>query len=695
MNRIGIDVGGTFTHTVAIDAQTLSIVHRVKVPTTHRAPEGVARGIVDSLLLLLQEGKIDPHEVGLIAYSTTQATNALLEGDVAAVGVLGMGRGALAERGTCIGKLELAPGRFLKTHHRFLDTRKYSRDAVKKALEELRAEGAEAFAISEAFSVDDPSREQEALAIAQELGLLATAGSDISRLYGLKARTRTAVINASMLPKMLESAEMTERSVREAGIQAPLMVMRSDGGVMSIDEMRRRPILTMLSGPAAGVAAAMMYLRISDGVFLEVGGTSTDISTIKNGKAQIQSAEVGGHRIYLRTLAVQTLGVAGGSIPRLKHGKVSQVGPRSAHIAGVGYAAFTDLEREASLQLIQPLARDPQDYLSLRGSQTAVTLTPTCAANLLSFVPEGDPARGDDSRLKSAFETAARALKTAPHTLAQSILTKATDPVQRTVRRMMEDGKLDAKVVALVGGGGGAAAIVPFLSRRMNVRHELSQNSDVLSAIGVALAMVRDSVERSVLDPTQDDILRIRKEAESAVMKMGADPQTIEVQIEIDPKKNTLRATATGATELRTKDLKGVVSAEEAKEIAKQSLGADPIPLGEAGAFRAFGWTPKRWFSKPRVRVVDREGVIRLQTNSGQVRVTAVSEAVQSIGHLAEEGASYGDGGKTIPDLFALHGNKILDLTGLLTSEQAQGIARVEFEGLPPEEAVLLLASFR
>ena len=122
--RIGIDVGGTFTDAVVIDANTYEVIAKRKIPTTHK--EGVAHGVVNIISTLMEENHIAPEDVVFIAHGTTQATNALLEGDVASVGIVGMAtgidaRGAKGE--TNVGDIELAPNKYLKSYHTFLDSK--------------------------------------------------------------------------------------------------------------------------------------------------------------------------------------------------------------------------------------------------------------------------------------------------------------------------------------------------------------------------------------------------------------------------------------------------------------------------------------------------------------------------------------------------------------------------------------------
>lgn len=119
--RLGIDVGGTFTDVVAVDSETRMVISRVKVPTTHTAPEGVAAGIVAGIEAIFAQSDIEAEEVAFIAHSTTQATNALLEGDVALVGVLGLldGFAPLARLQMRFPRLELAPGVPFETRFAF------------------------------------------------------------------------------------------------------------------------------------------------------------------------------------------------------------------------------------------------------------------------------------------------------------------------------------------------------------------------------------------------------------------------------------------------------------------------------------------------------------------------------------------------------------------------------------------------
>ncbi len=692
--RLGIDVGGTFTDVVAIDAGTRKLIASLKTPTTHDAPEGVAAGIVQGVRELFERGDVRPEEVAFIAHSTTQATNALLEGDVAKVAVLGLldRLPALARAQMRFRPLELAPGVAFRPAFAFV--RAGDEEAILRELDSFKASGVSAVACSQAFGVDRPQSEAQACAAARELDLFATSGHEVSSVYGLRARTRTAALNAAILPKMVRTARMTEDAVKRAAIGAPLMVMRSDGGVMDVREMERRPIMTLLSGPAAGVAGALLYENVTDGIFIEVGGTSSDCSAIRSGMPQLRPARVGGHRTMLRTLDVRTLAIAGGSLIRLGGTSIVDVGPRSAHIAGLKYASFVDpgVLQGAVVELIAPTAHDAPDYATLAARDgTRVALTPTCAANVLGYVPEGAFARGNASAARRAFEILGDRVRRDAESLAREVLAIAGAKLAAAIDELIADYELDREMLAIVGGGGGAAALIPFTAQRAGLDFRLARDAEVISPIGVALALVREVIERNIVDPSPDEILRVRREAQDAVIRAGASPERVEVSVEVDSRRNLVRATASGASELSEGAARPAADDAELHAVAARLLRA------RAEAIRCVASTEGlRVFEGHRVlRVLDRTGVGRLGLRNALVRQTTALKALEILPQTIEDATAFGDVGRALPDLYLLHGSRLSDFSGLISARQAVALASEELAGCDPQTRVVLLAAPR
>ena len=342
--RVGVDVGGTFTKAVAFDLAAGRVVAQSVVPTSHTHADGVAAGVVEAVASVVDE--TGAANVELVTYSTTQAVNALLEGDVGIVGVVGIGRRPdLRKVGkrTRLPTIELAPGKPLRTSHELLDvTDGLDVGAANAAIDRLIAGGAGAVAVAEAFSPDDDSNEQAVAALVEQRGLPVCTSSELTGLYGLELRAVTAAINASIIPIALQTADVVESGVAAVGVDSPVMVMRGDGGATDLPGFRKAPVRTLYSGPAASVAGALRHSRFADGVVVEIGGTSTNVAAIKRGHPTLSYVTVGSHATALRSIDVRVIGVAGGSMLRTRRRKVYGVGPRSAHIAALPYACFSD-----------------------------------------------------------------------------------------------------------------------------------------------------------------------------------------------------------------------------------------------------------------------------------------------------------------------------------------------------------------
>jgi N-methylhydantoinase A/oxoprolinase/acetone carboxylase beta subunit len=686
------------------------MVASIKVPTTHDHPDGVAAGIVAGLERLLGEHRIDPESIAFIAHSTTQATNALLEGDVAKVGVVTLG-GPVVRAFARFAPFALAEGvRFAPA---WLD----GRDP--RVLDAARAAGIEALAVSEAFAVDRPQREGALVAAARADGLAATSGAEVSAQYGLRARTRTAALNAAILPRMLRTSRVTARAVADARIPAPLMIMRSDGGVMDVTEVERRPILTMLSGPAAGIAGALFHENVTDGIFIEVGGTSADCSVIRRGQPQMRPARIGGHRTLLRTLDVRTIAVAGGSLARVaggaiedatgsvghgaggSHGyaaggsratgnKIVDVGPRSAHIAGYHYAAFTDgaLIDDARVDLSGGFVA------LLAAGGTRIAITPTCAANVLGMVPDDAFARGDAAAARRACEIAGAALGLDADALAHAILDRATQRLRATLDELIADYALERANVVLVGGGGGAAAIVPYAAQRLGFAHRIARDAHVISPVGVALALVRDVVERTIVDPTPADLARIRREAIDAAIASGAAPDRVEVVVEVDTARNRVRATASGATAL-VEGAQTAVAVDERAQLASAAthLRASSREGTVAGAVRLLARTAGLavFASANESAVVDERGVVRLVLPGAVTYETRAADVERVLARAVDEHTAFGDVGRALPDVFVLRGGRIGEFAGMGEAAQIAGLVADELAGVADDDSVVLV----
>lgn len=698
--RIGIDVGGTHTKAVAIDNSTHEIIGKSSVKTTHYHQAGVAAGVVEAFERCLNENNIDPEEVIFVAHSTTQATNALIEGDVANVGIVGMSGGGLegflARRQLRMKNIEITPGRQIKVFNTYIPRKELTKERVTSEIKSLKNRGAEVIVASMAFGVDSMKEEQFVYNIASDLGLPATMASEITKLYGLTRRTRTAVINASILPKMLDTANSTERSVRNAGVKVPLMIMRGDGGVMEISEMKKRPILTMLSGPAASVMGSLMYLRASNGIYFEVGGTTTNIGVIKNGRPAIDYCVLAGHKTYINSLDVRVIGVAGGSMIRVNKNGVSDVGPRSAHIAGLDYSVYLEEDEivDPQLELFSPKPGDPDDYVAIRcANGKRIAITTSCAANVLGIVQPHHFSYGNVNAARKAIKPLADYLGVSVEDVAQQILERAYEKLRPLIEELIEKYRLEPDQISFVGVGGGASALIGFCADKMGIRYNIPENAEVISSIGVALAMVRDVVERIVPNPTPDDIRKIKREAIDMAITSGATPDSVDVHIEIDPVTSKLTAIALGSTEVKTADMLRECTEDEARELAAQDMGKKPGEiklLCKNKFFYVFGCQEEK---QNLIRILDKKGFIKVQRKDAIAQVTKVSEYQRLVTKMWEDMTVYRSDSVMRPDFYLCAGAKLIDINSTTDFDHVLMLMDVEMSLLDPNDQIIVVAA--
>ncbi len=495
MIRIGIDVGGTFTDLVAVDAT--GRLHHAKSPST---PQDQSIGVLEGLSRLAEAMGLDRATLlartERIVHGTTVATNALLERKGAKVGlltteghrdVLEMREGLKDDRYD----LRQPPPEPLAPRRLRLGVRERIRadgrvevpldDAsLERAIGRLREERVESVAVCYLHGWRDPTHERATRAALERLlpGVPVSLSSEVLPQIKEFERLSTTVVNAYVQPALARYLGRLEERLRAAGYGGPVLVMTSHGGVATIEEIVRLAAGAVLSGPAGGIAAAQQVARVlalPDLVPFDMGGTSTDIALVRGGRASIAAdRRLAGQRIALSSLDIVSIGAGGGSIARVDEGGILQVGPESA-------------------------GADPGPACYGRGG---VQATVTDADLLLGYL---DAERFAGGRMRLDRAAAERAVGRIAEAL-RCDLTTAAAGIQRVIDTKMAAGVrlvsvrrgVDPRGFALLAFGGAAGLHVSAVARQLGMsRIVVPRLASVLSAYGMLASDLRVELARS------------------------------------------------------------------------------------------------------------------------------------------------------------------------------------------------------
>ncbi|GAA2407335.1 hydantoinase/oxoprolinase family protein [Actinomadura vinacea] len=351
--RIGIDTGGTFTDVVALDEDTGEYI-TTKTPST---PSDPAEGFLAAAAKVLAgDGPLPAEAVGL-SHGTTVATNRLLEDRIEDLGfittegfesVLEIARQSVPD-GYGNSYFWVKPPRIVPVHrvrtvggrldHTGAELRPFDQAGAVRAARWFRDRGIAAIGVCFLHSYADPSHE---LAMREVLRrehpeAVVSLSCEVLREYREYERSVTTLVDAAVKPVMARYlARIIERIGDRASARAParLHVMKSNGGVLSAEEVVHQPITTVLSGPAAGaLGAAFVAARAGRGsvVTLDGGGTSTDVAVVLDGEPTLTTeGAIGRHPVKIPMIDIVTVGAGGGSVARVSPEGTMKVGPRSA-----------------------------------------------------------------------------------------------------------------------------------------------------------------------------------------------------------------------------------------------------------------------------------------------------------------------------------------------------------------------------
>jgi N-methylhydantoinase A/oxoprolinase/acetone carboxylase beta subunit len=336
---IGIDTGGTYTDAVILDEnaeRSSGVIASAKALTTKG---DLSIGVGEALRDVLCRSGITASQIGLLTVSTTLATNAVVEGhgDRVAVVLIGFDDAMASRTGISTAFPDLPIVRIAGGHnssgHQISELDEQAlRDAFSDS-DVVVSTQVSAVAVSSIFSVRNPDHERRAANIIRSLtDLPVTESVDLSTSLDAPRRASTAVLNARLIGKVSALVDAVERSMSALDLVCPLMVVKGDGSRTLASTVRRAPIETIMSGPAASTVGAAWLSRLADFVMSDIGGTTTDTSVVVGGRPRLSpdGAVVGGWRTMVPAIDVRTVGLGGDSRVTIAHrsdGRSISLGP--------------------------------------------------------------------------------------------------------------------------------------------------------------------------------------------------------------------------------------------------------------------------------------------------------------------------------------------------------------------------------
>lgn len=534
--RLGVDIGGTFTDIVLYDVET-DRVHSTKTPST---PDAFDEGVVNGVQKAAERYEVAGEDVSFLSHGTTVGTNAVLEDDLPAVGlvtneglrdVLEIGDqtrpelyNLFTDKPPAVVPRHLrkeVPGRL---DHAGEEIQPLDEAAARAAVRGLVEEGVESIVVSMLYSYlnDDHERRVgdviESVAPALDYALSSAVYPEI-REY---ERTITTVLNEAVKVAIRDYVEDLEGALGGLGIDASLNIMHSGGGLLRADQATRDAIRTVLSGPAAGAVATRHTsgrAGFEHAIGMDMGGTSTDVSIVRDGEiVRTTEGEINDLPIKTPMIDLSTVGAGGGSITWVDDGGALRVGPQSA-------------------------GADPGPICYDRGGERATTTD----ANLLLGRIDPDHFLGGDltlevERTRKLFrEQIAEPLGQSVPAAAQSVVNVANARLTREIRRVtVERGEAPGDYALVAFGGAGPMHAVPVAAAMDMPGVLVPQNPGVFSATGLLVADVRvdasHSYRASGLDATAltDQFAPLVERVTGRLVEQGFDRDELIVERSID-----------------------------------------------------------------------------------------------------------------------------------------------------------------